>query len=288
MASEAQDVPGEAAADAPTETAAKDTNAPEGESAPQEPESETTKEEPAAGDSEAQEAEPAKEEPPKENTDKLKAIADLKAAIMAAAAKPKQKKAETEELIALCQCVKKLASDSEIMREFEKIMPKIGEEHFVELMGIKRPAPQSKVLPGKPAGLTGLQRVTGRVKSYNTRKGFGFLTVPSFGRDIFVYNAHLVGRIGLVAGETVQFDLLIDNGRPQARNVKAQASAPPEFVPGSQMPINAAANPFASLKQAMNQNQPAPQQNDAASMRDLALAMAAAAAEVPTDRKSVV
>ena len=57
-------------------------------------------------------------------------------------------------------------------------------------------------------------RVIGKVKSYNTRKGkmptaqanartrssqqpgFGFITVPDFGRDIFVYNSHLIGRIG--------------------------------------------------------------------------------------------
>ncbi|CAK9088556.1 Hypothetical protein (Fragment) [Durusdinium trenchii] len=68
----------------------------------------------------------------------------------------------------------------------------------------------------------------GRVKSYNTRKGFGFIMVPEFPRDVFVYNSHLIGRIGLLPGEPVLFDLVVEGGRPQARNVKVTGDATPD------------------------------------------------------------
>ena len=49
-------------------------------------------------------------------------------------------------------------------------------------------------------------------------RGFGFIMVPEFPRDVFVYNSHLIGRIGLLPGESVVFDLVVEGGRPQARN----------------------------------------------------------------------
>lgn len=70
------------------------------------------------------------------------------------------------------------------------------------------------------------QNLTGRVKTYNATKRFGFLVTDSFPQDIFVYQTHLVGRIALQQGEEVIFDLVTDNGRPQGRNVRATAPAP--------------------------------------------------------------
>lgn len=212
------------------------------------------------------------------SAEKIKAIEELKAAIKAAAAKPKAKKPETEELVGLCQCVKNLAGSSEIFAKVKEILPKIGESHLVPLMGIKRAPPR----PQRPAPVeakpkaSSSQRVMGRVKSYNTRKGFGFIMVPEFPRDVFVYNSHLIGRIGLLAGEAVVFDLVVEGGRPQARNVKVTGDAPAEQE-------NSAEN-LATIKKViadqMPHLQPAP--GGGQSMRDYTLAMAAAAAEVPT------
>eukprot|EP00931_Biecheleriopsis_adriatica_P107378 TRINITY_DN8171_c0_g4_i1.p1 TRINITY_DN8171_c0_g4~~TRINITY_DN8171_c0_g4_i1.p1 ORF type:complete len:953 (-),score=253.71 TRINITY_DN8171_c0_g4_i1:78-2936(-) len=220
---------------------------------------------------------PAEAQPEtKTSADKAKAIEELKAAIMAAAAKPKLKKRETEELIAFCMCIKNKAAASEFFRELYDILPRIGNDSLAPLMGIKRPAP---VVPKPAPVVASAQKVSGRVKSYNTRKGFGFITVPGFGRDIFVYNSHLIGRIGLLAGETVHFDLVVEGGRPQARNVKATGADPGPMGLGGANVIGGQ-NPFAAIKQAMEQSPlPAPSQP---SMRDMALAMAAAAAEVPT------
>ncbi|CAE7252059.1 Txndc9 [Symbiodinium pilosum] len=154
------------------------------------------------------------------SAEKLKAIEELKAAIRAAANKPKPKRKETEELVLFCQCVKSLAGGSEIFSQIKDILPRIGENHLGPLMGIKRPAPRPVVQKPSAPPVATANRVIGRVKSYNTRKGFGFITVPDFPRDIFVYNSHLIGRIGLLAGETVSFDLVVEGGRPQARNAR--------------------------------------------------------------------
>lgn len=69
------------------------------------------------------------------------------------------------------------------------------------------------------------QGITGRVKTYNATKRFGFLVADSYPNDIFVYQTHLVGRIALQQGEEVVFDLVMDNGRPQGRNVRPTAPA---------------------------------------------------------------
>ena len=44
--------------------------------------------------------------------------------------------------------------------------------------------------------------------------------------QVFVYERHLVGREALVAGEAVMFDLVEDDGRPQARNVRSADNGP--------------------------------------------------------------
>ncbi|CAE7923082.1 sec14 [Symbiodinium sp. KB8] len=207
------------------------------------------------------------------SAEKLKAIEELKAAIRAAAAKPKAKRKETEELLLFCQCVKSLAGSSEICVQLKEILPRIGETHLVPLMGIKRPAPRPVEKPSVPVTAN---RAVGRVKSYNTRKGFGFITVPDFGRDIFVYNSHLIGRIGLLAGETVSFDLIVEGGRPQARNVKVLGG-------DGVVPDMIGQNSVAEVKKALAQGpRTGDQPSSQTSVREMTLAMAAAAAEVPT------
>lgn len=115
--------------------------------------------------------------------------------------------------------------------------------------------------------------MSGRVKSYNTKKGFGF--VDFGGRDIFILNRHLIGRCGLVAGETVEFELVMDEGRPQARRVKVTAS-PPLRAPAAPVSDHASVNPLSAMKQAMAVA------NSLPSAHEMTLAMAAAAAAVPT------
>lgn len=77
--------------------------------------------------------------------------------------------------------------------------------------------------------------LSGHVKTYSTRKGFGFITsdeLASICGDIFVYNTHLVGRIGLIPGEKVEFVLFYDpvTLRPQARNVRVLEATAGEQV----------------------------------------------------------
>merc|ERR1712096_461775 len=69
-------------------------------------------------------------------------------------------------------------------------------------------------------------RWSGSVKSFNSRTGFGFIDSRGFGRDIFVHTMHLVGRVGLATGESVEFELFFDKGRPQARNVRVVCGSP--------------------------------------------------------------
>jgi CspA family cold shock protein len=66
--------------------------------------------------------------------------------------------------------------------------------------------------------------MVGKVKTYNSSKRFGFIMCDDVQQDIFVYQTHLVGRIALQQGEMVTFDYVIDNNRPQARNVRPYRS----------------------------------------------------------------
>merc|ERR1719460_2507541 len=66
--------------------------------------------------------------------------------------------------------------------------------------------------------------MVGKVKTYNSSKRFGFIVCDDIQQDIFVYQTHLVGRIALQQGEMVTFDYVIDNNRPQARNVRPYRS----------------------------------------------------------------
>jgi hypothetical protein len=44
--------------------------------------------------------------------------------------------------------------------------------------------------------------------------------LPGFERDIFVYNTHLIDCSSLHPGEAVEFELVMDKDRPQARRVR--------------------------------------------------------------------
>lgn len=73
---------------------------------------------------------------------------------------------------------------------------------------------------------------TGRVKSFQQDKGWGFIVpdssqpgLPPAARDVFVHSKNLIGCFGLVASQRVCFQLFFDKGRPQARNVRPERIA---------------------------------------------------------------
>jgi CspA family cold shock protein len=74
--------------------------------------------------------------------------------------------------------------------------------------------------------------MVGKVKTYNSSKRFGFIVCDDVQQDIFVYQTHLVGRIALQQGEMVTFDYVMDNNRPQARNVRPYRSDADPGKPG--------------------------------------------------------
>lgn len=60
----------------------------------------------------------------------------------------------------------------------------------------------------------------GKVKWFNAEKGFGFISQEN-GNDIFVHYSqiHQAGYKSLEEGQTVEFDLIVNERGPQARNV---------------------------------------------------------------------
>lgn len=61
----------------------------------------------------------------------------------------------------------------------------------------------------------------GVVKWFDTRKGFGFITGPEGGKDIFVHYSGIEGEgfRRLKDGEQVEFELVESDKGPQARRV---------------------------------------------------------------------
>lgn len=194
---------------------------------------------------------------------KARAVEEFKAAMMRAAAglpKPVPKvrpvdqvvvlgrpppvavKPEVEALPGLSLCVRRLAKDSAVLKDLVDILPRLMDQWLAPCLGAKREDSKGAAAP---------ERMTGRVKSYNTKKGFGFIDMPSYPRDIFVYNAHLIGRVGLVAGECVEFSIILDGDRPQARQVRVISMPNKAALPG---------NPLNAMKQAMAMPRPSPQQ----------------------------
>lgn len=80
------------------------------------------------------------------------------------------------------------------------------------------------------------ERVTGKVKWFNTQKGLGFLTRDDGGEDVFVHRRQLApdpaGRY-LDRGDRVEFDVVFKSAianRPSAENVvRLETPAPPRW-----------------------------------------------------------
>lgn len=78
---------------------------------------------------------------------------------------------------------------------------------------------------------------TGKVKFFDTDKGYGFLVPDSGGKDVFVHNLQ-VRRAGLkllIPGETLSFTVSAARGRPEAMNLARVAgeTAPSETTPAA-------------------------------------------------------
>jgi len=69
--------------------------------------------------------------------------------------------------------------------------------------------------------------MTGKVKFFDDKKGFGFITNDETGKDVFVHYTGIVmeGHRTLKDGQAVSYDEETDpkNGKPRAINVKAIA-----------------------------------------------------------------
>jgi CspA family cold shock protein len=65
---------------------------------------------------------------------------------------------------------------------------------------------------------------TGKVKSFNPTKGYGFILPDDGGNDVFVHRSSLErsGMLDLVEGQKVSFDVEINrrSGKPAAINIR--------------------------------------------------------------------
>jgi CspA family cold shock protein len=63
---------------------------------------------------------------------------------------------------------------------------------------------------------------TGKVKWYNSQKGFGFIAPDDGGKDVFVHATALeaAGLRGLNEGQSVSYELATERGKVSARDLK--------------------------------------------------------------------
>ena len=59
----------------------------------------------------------------------------------------------------------------------------------------------------------------GKVKWYNTRKGYGFITSED-GKDVFVHRTAIPSETNLNEGDEVQFEIENSERGPQAKDIK--------------------------------------------------------------------
>lgn len=65
------------------------------------------------------------------------------------------------------------------------------------------------------------ERMSGKVKWFNEKKGYGFITPDGGGEDVFVHFSALPGDgfKKIAEGQAVEFDKVQGNKGPQAENV---------------------------------------------------------------------
>lgn len=63
---------------------------------------------------------------------------------------------------------------------------------------------------------------TGKIKWFNSQKGFGFIQPDNGGPDVFVHVSAVekAGLRGLNEGQSVSFDVISEKGRNSAGNLK--------------------------------------------------------------------
>ena len=88
--------------------------------------------------------------------------------------------------------------------------------------------------------------VTGTVKWFDSKKGFGFIKGSQEGQDIFVHYTNIEGEgfRSLKNGETVEYELVESDKGLQAHHVRSRRPAPPPKSPPGVEPLE----PLPALK----------------------------------------
>ncbi len=59
----------------------------------------------------------------------------------------------------------------------------------------------------------------GKVKMFNTERGFGFITGED-AKDVYVHNSAIEGGVALATGDAVEYEVESGERGPRAKNVK--------------------------------------------------------------------
>ena len=59
----------------------------------------------------------------------------------------------------------------------------------------------------------------GKVKMFNTARGFGFITGDD-GKDAYVHSSAIIGGATLATGDSVEYEVEAGDRGPRAKNVK--------------------------------------------------------------------